>query len=166
MSIEALIDASIGRLRSHQRNEANGPEEREWAGSIADDLQRGLELLRLEKLPDSEIDCSDIPEQTDWSGAERGRFTRGPGPGFGDPACGWPGRSTGPMPLWEPHQISPGQWQAIRETGDGLTRYRHLDTAIDTLEGSYAERKAMIHGSRAACRSRCDVLNRRLQIGA
>jgi len=35
------------------------------------------QLARLKAMPDSEIDCSDIPEQRDWSGATRGRFNRG-----------------------------------------------------------------------------------------
>jgi len=37
------------------------------------------ELKRLAAMPDSEIDCADIPEQTDWNGAERGRFKGPPG---------------------------------------------------------------------------------------
>lgn len=32
------------------------------------------EAAALEAMPDSEIDTSDIPEVTDWSGARRGRF--------------------------------------------------------------------------------------------
>ena len=35
-----------------------------------------LELLALDELADEEIDLSDIPEITDWSGAERGKFYR------------------------------------------------------------------------------------------
>jgi hypothetical protein len=38
------------------------------------------QVAALEAMPDSEIDCSDIPETTDWSGAVRGRFTRKGGP--------------------------------------------------------------------------------------
>jgi uncharacterized protein (DUF4415 family) len=34
------------------------------------------ELAALEKMPDSAIDTSDIPEITDWSGAQVGRFYR------------------------------------------------------------------------------------------
>ena len=34
------------------------------------------ELRALEKAPESTIDTSDIPERTDWSGAERGKFFR------------------------------------------------------------------------------------------
>jgi len=34
------------------------------------------ELAALEAMADSDIDTSDIPEATDWSGAERGRFYR------------------------------------------------------------------------------------------
>jgi len=34
------------------------------------------EIDRLATLPDDAIDTSDIPEITDWSGAERGRFYR------------------------------------------------------------------------------------------
>jgi len=34
------------------------------------------EIDRLAALPDDAIDTSDIPEITDWSGAERGRFYR------------------------------------------------------------------------------------------
>lgn len=34
------------------------------------------ELTALARLPDSAIDTSDIPEVTDWSGAERGMFYR------------------------------------------------------------------------------------------
>ena len=37
-----------------------------------------LEAIRA--MPDSEIDCSDIPEVSDWSGATRGKFYRGPRP--------------------------------------------------------------------------------------
>jgi hypothetical protein len=32
------------------------------------------EAAALAEMPDDEIDCSDIPETTDWSGAVRGRF--------------------------------------------------------------------------------------------
>lgn len=35
-----------------------------------------LELLALDELADEDIDLSDIPEITDWSGAERGKFYR------------------------------------------------------------------------------------------
>jgi len=35
-----------------------------------------VELKALQDLADSEIDTSDIPEITDWSGAVRGRFYR------------------------------------------------------------------------------------------
>jgi hypothetical protein len=34
------------------------------------------ELTALGKMPDSAIDTSDIPEITDWSGAQVGRFYR------------------------------------------------------------------------------------------
>ena len=34
------------------------------------------EIEQLSKLPDNEIDTSDIPEVVDWSGAEVGRFYR------------------------------------------------------------------------------------------
>jgi len=34
------------------------------------------ELAALEAMADSDIDTSDIPEVTDWSGAQRGRFYR------------------------------------------------------------------------------------------
>ncbi len=34
------------------------------------------ELKALASLPDEDIDTSDIPEVSDWSGAERGRFYR------------------------------------------------------------------------------------------
>lgn len=40
------------------------------------------ELARLAAMRDDEIDTSDIPETTDWSGAERGKFYRG---GVADP---------------------------------------------------------------------------------
>jgi hypothetical protein len=33
-----------------------------------------IELAKLAAMPDAEIDCSDMPETTDWSTAERGRF--------------------------------------------------------------------------------------------
>jgi hypothetical protein len=33
------------------------------------------EAQALADMPDSQIDCSDIPETTDWSNAVRGRFT-------------------------------------------------------------------------------------------
>ena len=32
------------------------------------------ELAKLRAMPDSEIDTTDIPATTDWTGAERGRF--------------------------------------------------------------------------------------------
>lgn len=35
-----------------------------------------LELLALDELADEDIDLSDIPGITDWSGAERGKFYR------------------------------------------------------------------------------------------
>lgn len=38
--------------------------------------KRRAELEALARLPDSEIDFSDIPEQTNWSGAVRGKFYR------------------------------------------------------------------------------------------
>lgn len=38
--------------------------------------ERAAELNRLAALPDSDIDTSDIPEVTDWSGAEVGKFYR------------------------------------------------------------------------------------------
>ena len=34
------------------------------------------ELDALAAMPDSEIDCSDIPETLDWTGAKRGLFNR------------------------------------------------------------------------------------------
>ncbi len=34
------------------------------------------EVARLARQPDSEIDTSDIPEVTDWAGAEVGKFYR------------------------------------------------------------------------------------------
>jgi hypothetical protein len=36
------------------------------------------ELAALAAMPDSEIDCSDIPEQIDWAGANRGNGPRNP----------------------------------------------------------------------------------------
>ena len=38
--------------------------------------RRDTELKRLAQKPDKAIDTSDIPELTDWNGAERGRFYR------------------------------------------------------------------------------------------
>ena len=38
--------------------------------------QQMRELAALAAKPDSEIDLSDIPEITDWSGAVRGRYVR------------------------------------------------------------------------------------------
>ena len=35
-----------------------------------------IELAKLAAMPDSEIDTTDIPEVTDWTGAERGRFAK------------------------------------------------------------------------------------------
>lgn len=40
------------------------------------DVLHEAELAALREMPDDQIDTSDIPEQTDWSGAERGKFTR------------------------------------------------------------------------------------------
>lgn len=41
-----LIDATIGRLRMGERNEATTADDREWCRSLADDLQRALDQLR------------------------------------------------------------------------------------------------------------------------
>ncbi len=38
--------------------------------------ERAAELKRLVAMPDSDIDTSDIPEVTDWTGAEVGKFYR------------------------------------------------------------------------------------------
>lgn len=38
--------------------------------------QSQAEIRTLEAMSDDEIDTSDIPEITDWSGAERGKFYR------------------------------------------------------------------------------------------
>ena len=38
--------------------------------------QRAAELQRLAAIPDKDIDTSDIPQITDWSGAEIGKFYR------------------------------------------------------------------------------------------
>lgn len=38
--------------------------------------QQTEELRRLAEQPDAAIDTRDIPELTDWTGAERGRFYR------------------------------------------------------------------------------------------
>lgn len=38
--------------------------------------QQIQELEKLNQLPDDQIDTSDIPEVTDWSGAVRGKFYR------------------------------------------------------------------------------------------
>ena len=38
--------------------------------------QREVELNRLAAMPDTDIDTSDIPEVTDWRGAEVGKFYR------------------------------------------------------------------------------------------
>ncbi|HEB94062.1 MAG TPA: hypothetical protein ENI94_11480 [Gammaproteobacteria bacterium] len=40
------------------------------------DKKQREEVARLTKQPDSEIDTSDIPEVTDWAGAEMGKFYR------------------------------------------------------------------------------------------
>lgn len=39
-------------------------------------VKQAKELARLRDLPDEKIDLSDIPEQTDWSGAVVGKFYR------------------------------------------------------------------------------------------
>lgn len=39
-------------------------------------LRQKAELAALAKLPDDQIDTQDIPEVTDWRGAEIGRFYR------------------------------------------------------------------------------------------
>ena len=46
--------------------------------TVARHRQRIDELQQLRELPDDEIDTSDIPETTDWSKAERGRFSKPP----------------------------------------------------------------------------------------
>ena len=38
--------------------------------------QQQAEIDALKAMPDDEIDTSDIPEVTDWSGAKRGMFHR------------------------------------------------------------------------------------------
>jgi uncharacterized protein (DUF4415 family) len=40
------------------------------------DKKQSDEIEQLSKLPDNEIDTSDIPEVVDWNGAEVGRFYR------------------------------------------------------------------------------------------
>jgi hypothetical protein len=40
------------------------------------DDQKAAELKRLAAMPDDEIDQSDIPERSDWAGAEIGKFYR------------------------------------------------------------------------------------------
>ena len=44
--------------------------------AIRASLSQKRELARLTKLADRDIDVSDIPEVTDWSKAETGRFYR------------------------------------------------------------------------------------------
>jgi uncharacterized protein (DUF4415 family) len=43
-------------------------------GTVTPEIE--TELKALAALPDDDIDTSDIPEITDWSGAERGKFYR------------------------------------------------------------------------------------------
>lgn len=43
---------------------------------ITEDIKLVGEVAELDAKPDSEIDTSDIPEVTDWSGAEVGKFYR------------------------------------------------------------------------------------------
>jgi uncharacterized protein (DUF4415 family) len=40
------------------------------------DDQKAAELKRLAAMPDDQIDTSDIPERSDWAGAEIGKFYR------------------------------------------------------------------------------------------
>jgi hypothetical protein len=40
--------------------------------------ERCAQIHKLSKMPDDEIDFSDIPEITDWSGAVRGKYYRKP----------------------------------------------------------------------------------------
>ena len=40
------------------------------------DPAQAAELARLAELPESDIDTADIPEQRDWSNAQRGAFYR------------------------------------------------------------------------------------------
>jgi uncharacterized protein (DUF4415 family) len=40
------------------------------------DKDLALELKRLAEMPEEDIDLSDIPERTDWSGAVIGKFYR------------------------------------------------------------------------------------------
>src|SRR5690349_21481677 len=49
---------------------------RERSASATMSARERRELAALEKLPDSAIDTSDIPEITDWSKAQVGRFYR------------------------------------------------------------------------------------------
>jgi hypothetical protein len=41
--------------------------------------QQKQQLEALSQLPDDQIDTSDIPEVTDWTAAERGKFYQGTG---------------------------------------------------------------------------------------
>lgn len=40
--------------------------------------ERCTQIYKLSKMPDDQIDLSDIPEITDWSGAVRGKYHRKP----------------------------------------------------------------------------------------
>jgi hypothetical protein len=152
-----LIDASIGRLRLGESNSSLDVETREWCGSLADDLDKALELLKRDACP------PDVPMILNERGERTySAFSRHD---FGDVACGWPGRSTGPMPLWEPSEISPGRWQAIREVNDGLMSQRFFDNAVVENDYGMKERKAVVYDTIRACESRCFELNRRGNIG-
>jgi hypothetical protein len=89
----------------------------------------------------------------------------------------WPLRAIFPAPqdppaqdppaqaIWKPQKINHGQWQGIREIREFHVTRHFFDTAIRE-ENGIQERVAVIFGSRSACQSRCDQLNRRQRIGS
>lgn len=61
-----------------KKSSASSRPEKRRARSVASTMsaRQRKELAALEKMPDSAIDTSDIPEITDWSKAQVGRFYR------------------------------------------------------------------------------------------
>lgn len=63
------IAGTMAKLKQHEAQEAV---DKFWAANPA----LAAEVEKLRRKPDNEIDLSDIPEVTDWSGAEVGKFYR------------------------------------------------------------------------------------------
>ena len=66
------MDGSLARGRPRRRK--GGPIKGYVSKGITPEIQANLDAVA--KIPDDDIDFSDAPEVTDWSGAVRGKFYR------------------------------------------------------------------------------------------